>query len=441
MDSALGSDYCLMIVRDERTIDLVPVGRYAWYNFKYAPKLSDMANERLHRREARAATLSERTAEEIPDNSPTPVTTTETESTAKPEDDPLLMAERKLKTRAMLADSILERRRHLWDHSINAGGQRPIAFSTRQGEQPMKPEEWPPNADQVGASAQLDPLVLLSRYDSESGTDSNLEDRSDGEITKDFPGSGRQTPDSTFAPHADTLPGQSDRIPSRAREQAAPSPLHTSGSGSESHSSIERLERYQAEDPLLHRAFPEERTTGDAHAHRPHLSENGRMLKRLLERERGAETSAASARDTDGAATSVTVSTLRSTTSSADYAGEKNIHQQDQMHLTAAGRERATGTAGSVASLPALPRDLLPPTTLPIEETHVRAALQYLHDQGVNLTVKEFLSYFQPWFPVQKDRVAAIVRKLCTAREIPPGSGRICVLLKEQAGLPPRSPS
>ncbi|KAK4531735.1 hypothetical protein CCYA_CCYA09G2592 [Cyanidiococcus yangmingshanensis] len=446
MDSALGSDYCLMIVRDERTIDLVPVGRYAWYNFKYAPKLSDMANERMHRREARAAAAAaahhERSSEEATGAFTTTTAASEANDGVEPENDPLLMAERKLKARASLADSILERRRHIWDHSMSTSGLRPVELSRRRVEEEDDTRsERLRERGKYGTNTLLDPLALLSRYDSESGTDSNVEDHSDEETAGSFLGRGRQTPDGSLGPSVDASSAKVDRASHQEEGPVTRSPLHASGSGSESQSSLERLERYQGEDPLLHRTFPEDTEASLEHTHRSHLSENGRMLKRLLERERGSGSAAASLPDTGSDATAKPADTSRASASSTVYGRGSATHRQNRMYSIATGDAGRAGAGNPAGSLPALPGDLFPPVDASIEEAHVHAALRHLHQQGVNLTVKEFLSYFQPWFPAQKDRIASIVRKLCIAREIPPGSGRICVLLREQTGLPPRSPS
>jgi len=437
MDSALGSDYCLMIVRDDRTIDLVPVGRYAWHNFKFAPKLSDMANERMHRRDARQAVDATRPSEMTVDrrgSSPVIAGTGEQAITVSTEDDPLVHVEQKLRARAALADTILERRRHLVDSSSHAASlwsgtqwQRPFVRRTDEGVHP------PHDSEPAVSQGQLDPSLLLSRREIDSSDESNAEDRSGEDDVDVVRENGRHTPERYPNASADDASVLAAAFRYRGGQTPSCSHSNASGSGTESQSSLERLERYQAEDPLRQGSFSDAGDDTDMQwRHRSGLSENGRMLKRLLEREKTAQPPA-------GVGFRSEIPLTRPSSQAPSDAGATGTSGYDsaprfQEHESIAGSAGAKypGKPVSAGEQHAVPSHLLPAPDGVIEEMHIKAVLRYLARQGSYVTVKELLSYFQPWFPAQKERVAALVRKMCTAREIPPGSGRICVLLKEQ---------
>eukprot|EP00166_Cyanidium_caldarium_P000332 ctg_1126.g439 len=122
MDSAQGSDYCLMIMRDDHTVDLIPTGRYSWYNFKFSHKLSAFASKRAAKRQHWQAARQARTAAAAAEES----------AEAEPADDDgtaeeLNRVERRLRARTHLQSALLENRRNFFEAHANQNSALPVA--------------------------------------------------------------------------------------------------------------------------------------------------------------------------------------------------------------------------------------------------------------------------------------------------------------------------
>ena len=422
MDSAQGSDYCLMIMRDDHTVDLIPTGRYSWYNFKFSHKLSAFASKRAAKRQHWQAVRQARTA------------AAEESAEAEPADDDgaaeeLNRVERRLRARTHLQSVLLENRRNFFEAHTNQNSALPVARESLRvstfGDAATE-RSRPPDATRFrGATEARD-------AEAESEVRAGVDEQ---------PGRWAKSP-RTVAREAATLVDATDWLAARdgstTRPQRSPSLLDgserspsPSASPRDSNSSLGDDALDLIGDGSGASAAATAAATGTDASLTVHLTEQGRALQRLLDRERRQHERGERATDTgEEPFASQTSTTAQTEYGASPEAAETAVVGSKRL---APPPSELPAASSALPPLPPLPPHTLPDRNAPIEEAHLRAALHFLHQQRVPVTVRDFLSYFTPWFPSQKARVGALIKQLCVAREMPPGSKRVYLFLRDDA--------